>query len=99
MFHSAYQIDSAQKRESSAEKGDPYGTASAAFKPDAKKLMSVKEFVALNKNNLRLSKTPLRYHPTARMDKQSILQWDRLQPKTCYLDDIMKAERKKIGPQ
>lgn len=61
--------------------------------------MSVREFVTLNQNNLRLSKTPLRYHPTDRMDKQNILQWDRLPRKTCYLDDIMKVENKKIGPQ
>ncbi len=33
------------------------------------------------------------------MDKQGVLEWARLPPKTCYLDDIMKIEKKKIGPQ
>ena len=88
--------DSACKREASVESHDPYGTALS--KPEAKQQMSVKEFVSLNSNSLRLSKTPLRYHPTGRMDKQCILPWDKLPPKTCYLDDVMRVEKKKIGP-
>lgn len=75
---SAYQNDSAKKRDSSAQKADPYGTENAAFKSDVKRLMSVRDFVKLNQNNLRLSKTPLRYQPTDRIDKQNILKWDRL---------------------
>ena len=29
----------------------------------------------------------------------SVLQWKNVGPKTCFLDDIMKMEKKKIGPQ
>ena len=52
----------------------------------------------MSQNKLRTTKTPLRYHPNTRMYHERVLNWKKLPQKTCFLDDIMKLEKKKIGP-
>jgi len=67
--------------------------------PKLKGEMSIRDYITLNSNGLRIRKSHLWYHPTNRIDKKCVMDWARLPPKTSYLDDIMKVEKKKIGPQ
>ena len=60
--------------------------------------LTVREFVTIGQNKNRLTKTPMRYHPNTRMHQVSVLKWANLPKKDSFLDDLMKSERKKIGP-
>lgn len=85
-----------RSRESSKEREKPYTSTTASQQQPHS--MSVADFVSLSTNNLRLRKNMLNYHPSQRMYQQKVLKWDILPKKTCYLDDVMKVEKKKISP-
>jgi hypothetical protein len=66
-----------------------------ADKPDA---VTIRQIAIMNKNRSRFVRTPNSYFPSKDPGESGILNWERMPQKSCYLDDVMKMERKKVGP-
>ena len=44
------------------------------------------------------AKSVLNYHPDDRYLKLNVTKWGAFGKKTCFLDDVMKIEKKKLAP-
>ena len=44
------------------------------------------------------TKSVLNYHPDDRYLKLNVTKWGAFGKKTCFLDDVMKIEKKKLAP-
>lgn len=84
-----------QSKDFSAEKVNPYALNNSISTAN----MTVKEYVKQVSNKRKLNKSALNYHPTSRDKNQKLnMLWKNMPTKSCYLDDICKAEKAKIGP-
>ena len=59
--------------------------------------MSVSDMIKFSFIGRNENKSALNYHPVTQ-HTEKIHKWSNEGSKTCFLDDIMKVEKKKIGP-